>query len=80
LSQWRPGQTALFPLPRRGSTAAPGGVKGAPAGAAKLTLDAEDRFEKIEKGETSATNPGAESGSITGKDRGPLLFNYIGRL
>jgi len=26
----------------------------------------------IEKGETSATNPGAESGSITGKDRGPL--------
>jgi hypothetical protein len=40
----------------------------------KRTLDAEDRFERIEKGETSATNPGAKSGSITGKDRGPLQF------
>ena len=35
-------------------------------------LDAEDRFERIEKGETSATNPGPESGTIAGKDRGPL--------
>ena len=62
---------AVFPFeeeaPKR-----PGAVKGAPNGAAERTLDGEDRFEMIEKGETSATNPGAESGSIAGKDRGPL--------
>ncbi len=45
---------------------------GAPDGAAERTLDGEDRFEMIEKGETSATTPGAKSGSISGKDRGPL--------
>jgi hypothetical protein len=31
-------------------------------GAAKRTLDGEDRFDMIEKGETSATTPEAESG------------------
>jgi hypothetical protein len=39
-------------------------------GAAKRPLDAEDRFEILAKGETSATNPGAQTGSIAGKDRG----------
>ena len=50
----------------------PGAVKGAPFGAAKQTLDGEDRFEMIQKGEKSATIPGAESRTITGKYRGPL--------
>ena len=45
--------------------------------AAKRNLDAEDRFEMLAKGETSATNPGAQSGSIAGKDRGPLHRSQV---
>ena len=41
-------------------------------GAAKRTLDGEDRFEMIEKVENSATITGAESGPKTGKYRGPF--------
>jgi hypothetical protein len=39
-----------FPLNRRGSKAAPEESRARLLGAAKRTLDAEDRFERIEKG------------------------------
>lgn len=44
-----------------GATRAPGGVKEAAIGAAKRTLDAEDRFERIEKG---GDNRGRTGGAI----------------
>ena len=57
----------------------PGAVKGAPIGAAERTLDGEDHFERIGKGESSATIPGAEVGPVNRNYRGPLHLILLTR-
>jgi hypothetical protein len=69
-------QVTLFsPSIRRGSKARPKQSRARPTGAAKRTLDGEDRFEIIEKGETArkllATSV-TKSASIGAIDRDPL--------
>jgi hypothetical protein len=66
---------AVFPF-SEGAPKRPSASRARCCCAAKRTLDFEDRFERNEKAETRATNPGTDPGaftvrlrSVTGSDR-----------
>jgi hypothetical protein len=71
-------QVTLFPLLRKRLQSGPEQSRARPTGAAKRTLDGEDRFEMIEKGETArkllATSV-TKSASIGAIDRDPLQLH-----
>src|ERR1035441_2775744 len=75
-------QVTLFSPSRKRLQSGPERSRARPRGAAKRTLDGEDRFEMIEKGETARGIPATsvtKSASIGAIDRDPLQKETEGR-